>query len=96
MLELVPLSHEEALELVRQAAGGRIEDPEAAAIAERAGGNPFFIIEITGMLMRDDGPRAAVPPTVQAVVASRIDALSAAARTLARRSSVFFVSFDLR
>jgi class 3 adenylate cyclase/tetratricopeptide (TPR) repeat protein len=96
LLELAPLSHEEAVELVRQAGGGRITEPDADAIAERAGGNPFFIVETTGMLLGDDAPRAGgVPPTVQAVVASRIDALPAAARDLARRSSVFLSSFDL-
>ncbi|MGH2540691.1 MAG: tetratricopeptide repeat protein, partial [Actinomycetota bacterium] len=65
-----------------------------------------FIIEITGMLLPDDGGGAgaraptvqsagAVPPTVQAVVAARLDALPAATRDLARRSSVFRSSFAL-
>ncbi|MET0801415.1 MAG: tetratricopeptide repeat protein [Actinomycetota bacterium] len=106
MLELAMLEHAEAAELVRQASGGRIAEDEADAIAERAGGNPFFIIEITGMLLGDDGGAAAtgapavagagaVPPTVQAVVAARLDALPAATRDLARRSSVFRSSFDV-
>src|SRR5262249_24728929 len=36
-----------------------------------------------------------VPPTVQAVVAARLDALPPRLRELARHTSIFFVSFDL-
>jgi len=100
LLRLDPLSAEESVDLVRQAAGGGIEDAEATEIAARADGNPFFIIETTGMLQpRASGgtpfPRPARPPTVQAVVSARIDALPPRLRQLARRASTFFVSFDL-
>jgi class 3 adenylate cyclase/tetratricopeptide (TPR) repeat protein len=105
-LRLDPLSEAESIDLARQASGRRIEDAEAAEIAERAGGNPFFIIETTGMLLPDardvvgapsavDTPRAAIPPTVQAVVAARLDHLPPRLRELTRRASAFFVSFDL-
>jgi class 3 adenylate cyclase/tetratricopeptide (TPR) repeat protein len=94
-LVLGPLSADEAVELVRQAGGERIEERDAETIAERAGGNPFFIVETTGMLLRDGGHVGAVPPTVQAVVAARIDSLPPATRDIARRSSVFISSFDL-
>ncbi|MGZ8601213.1 MAG: AAA family ATPase [Actinomycetota bacterium] len=93
-LALEPLSDEEAIELVRQAGGDRIEDRDAETIAQRAGGNPFFIVETTGMLLEGHRHAGAVPPTVQAVVAARIDALPASAREVARRSSVFLSSFD--
>jgi class 3 adenylate cyclase/tetratricopeptide (TPR) repeat protein len=93
---LRPLSRDESVELVHEAGGDRIEEREADAIAERAGGNPFFIVETTGMLLREGRRRtAAVPPTVQAVVAARIDSLRPPTRDLARRSSVFLSSFDL-
>ncbi len=105
-LRLDPLSNAESIDLARQASGRRIEDAEAAEIAARAGGNPFFIIETTGMLLPDakdvvwapraaDTPRAALPPTVQAVVAARLDHLPPRLRELTRRASAFFVSFDL-
>jgi class 3 adenylate cyclase/tetratricopeptide (TPR) repeat protein len=98
-LRLDPLSTDESIDLVQQAAGGRIEEADAAQIASRAGGNPFFIIETTGMLMpQADGVAssgAVLPPTVQAVVSARIDALAPRLRELARRASTFFVSFDL-
>jgi tetratricopeptide (TPR) repeat protein len=65
-------------------------------VARQAGGNPFFIVETTGMLMHERGeePHGAttpgvLPPTVQAVVASRLDHLPETARNLFRVASVF-------
>ena len=97
-LHLDPLSSQESVELVRQAGGARIGDAEAAEIAARAGGNPFFIVETTGMFLRRDqgGPGVgSVPPTVQAVVAARLDELPADLRELARQVAVFRFNFDL-
>jgi predicted ATPase len=100
LLRLEPLSSEESIHLVRHAGSGHIADPEAVEIAERAGGNPFFIIETTGMLMPNGdrpstGAHTPIPPTVQAVISSRLDALPARQRELARRASVFMYGFDL-
>jgi len=100
LLRLDPLTIEESIDLVRQAGGGRIDETEAGEIAARAGGNPFFIIETTGMLLPDENgrspsPRASLPPTVQAIVSARLDALPPRLRELARKASAFFVSFDL-
>ena len=100
LVHLDPLSSEESIELVRAAGGDKIDDQESAAIAERAGGNPYFIIETTGMLINEAGVAPArgaanLPPTVQAVVAARLDALPSRLRELARRASVFLYSFDM-
>jgi class 3 adenylate cyclase/tetratricopeptide (TPR) repeat protein len=100
LIRLDPLSSSESINLVRQAGGRLLADSRAIEIAERAGGNPFFIIETTGMLMPDaDGAasptRTPIPPTVQAVVSARLDALPARLRDLARRASVFMYAFDL-
>jgi class 3 adenylate cyclase/tetratricopeptide (TPR) repeat protein len=93
---LQPLALDDAVDLVRLAGGDRITGPDAEAVAERAGGNPFFIVETTGMLARDAvSDVRTVPPTVQAVVAARLDALPPEARAVARTMSVFFVSFDV-
>jgi class 3 adenylate cyclase/tetratricopeptide (TPR) repeat protein len=98
-IRLDPLTLEESIDLAQQAAAERIEEEEATRIAIRADGNPFFIVETTGMLMPQDGgspsPIERVPPTVQAVVAARLDALPSRLRELARHASIFFVSFDL-
>jgi class 3 adenylate cyclase/tetratricopeptide (TPR) repeat protein len=100
LIRLDPLSSSESINLVRQAGGRLLADSRAVEIAERAGGNPFFIIETTGMLMPDDdgaasATRTPIPPTVQAVVSARLDALPARLRDLARRASVFMYAFDL-
>ncbi|MGZ4132233.1 MAG: tetratricopeptide repeat protein [Actinomycetota bacterium] len=98
LLRLEPLSSVESVSLARQAGGGRIEEHDAADVAERAGGNPFFIVESTGMLIRDREhgrrERRGLPPTVQAMVAARLDELPPVQRELARRLSVYLYSFD--
>ena len=95
-LRLEPLSPDESIDLARQASGRGIDDTEATEIAERTGGNPFFIIETTGMLLPgSSAPRGGLPPTVQAVVSARLDHLRPRLRELTRRASTFFVSFDL-
>ncbi len=97
-LRLGLLTTAESIELVCQAGGGGFDEDTAAGIAERTGGNPFFIIETTGMLLPDGGDRPssqmAIPPTVQAVIAARLDALPERLRELTRHASAFFVSFD--
>ena len=98
-IRLDPLSSEDSIHLVRHAGGGRIVEAQATEIAKRAGGNPFFIIETTGMLMAgpDGNPlarRTTIPPTVQAVVSARLDTLSPRLRELARHTSVFMYGFD--
>ena len=100
LLRLDPLSPADSIHLVRHAGAGHIAESQATEIAARAGGNPFFIIETTGMLMTNDaagaasGAHTAIPPTVQAVVSARLDALPARLRELARRASVFMYAFD--
>ena len=98
LVRLEALADDESVDLVRQAGGGRLDEDDMRRVAERAGGNPFFIIETTGMLL--DAPAArvdpnALPPTVQAVVAARLDALPARLRELAHRVSVFLDGCDL-
>jgi len=96
-VRLEPLPEPEAAELARQAGGGRLDDEQRGTIVGRAGGNPFFIVESTGMLLREgrqDG-EALIPPTVQAMIAARLDSLPPEQRDLARRLSVYMYDFDL-
>jgi predicted ATPase len=95
ILRLEPLPHEEARELA-SAAAGKLDEATADRIALQAGGNPFFIVETTGMMLHEadqhrHGPprRTVTAPTVQAVVASRIDHLPDPARNLIRVASIF-------
>jgi class 3 adenylate cyclase/tetratricopeptide (TPR) repeat protein len=98
LIRLETLSRDESVQLARQAGGGHVGDAEAIEIAERAGGNPYFIIETTGMLMpsfagQDGQTPRTVPPTVQAVIGARLDALPPRLRDLARRASTFKYGF---
>ncbi|HSS61350.1 MAG TPA: adenylate/guanylate cyclase domain-containing protein [Candidatus Limnocylindrales bacterium] len=99
LIRVDPLTIDESIRLVRHASGGRISETESTAIAKRAGGNPFFIIETTGMLLGSSsgspGRRIAIPPTVQAIVEARLDALPGRLRDLARHASIFMYGFDL-
>ena len=94
-VEPLPLAHATQLALE---AGDFDDEVQAERIAVHAGGNPFFIVETTGMLMHEERelpPRGSapalrlLPASVQAVIAERLDHLSPAARELARRASVF-------
>ncbi|HEX6208508.1 MAG TPA: adenylate/guanylate cyclase domain-containing protein [Actinomycetota bacterium] len=92
ILRLEPLPDEEAATLAR-AAGDALEEPTRERVVRLSGGNPYFIVETTGMLLERppaDGPaRWVIPPTVQAAAASRIDHLDEPARRLLRTASVF-------
>ena len=91
-----PLAMPHAIELAMSS--GDLSRDDAERVANHAGGNPFFIVEITGMIRREErnlppmGPAPSgrlLPPTVQAVIAARIDQLDPDARDLVRRASVF-------
>lgn len=90
-LRLDLLTPSEAADLA-MAAGESLDQEAAEQIAEQAGGNPFFIVEITGMLLEQGASPTGgllLPPTVQAVMAARIDHLPSQARELVRYASVF-------
>jgi class 3 adenylate cyclase/tetratricopeptide (TPR) repeat protein len=94
-LRIDVLSPREAAALA-VSAGENVDEATAERIAQHTGGNPFFIVETTGMLLHehvDDMVSALhshlLPPTVQAVIASRIDHLREPARDLLRKASVF-------
>ncbi len=96
-LWMEPLTLAYATQLALEA-GDFDNEEQAERIAVHAGGNPFFIVETTGMLMHEERelpPRGAgplprlLPASVQAVIAERLDHLSVPAKELARRASVF-------
>jgi len=91
-----PLAFDESVELALVA--GELSREEGERVARHAGGNPFFIVEITGMLRREatqvlsgelQTPPVPLPPTVQAVITARLDTLSPRASELVRRAAVF-------
>jgi predicted ATPase len=95
-LGLNPLGRESADELLTALLGDAVElNPLKRLAIERTGGNPFFIEEIVqalfdeGALVRNGAVKVTrslsklrLPPTVQGILASRIDRLSAEQKDL--------------
>jgi class 3 adenylate cyclase/tetratricopeptide (TPR) repeat protein len=107
-LGLVPLRDEEMHELLNGLVPGL---PEAAvrAIVARAEGVPLYAVETVRMLLNSgrvemvdgsyrpvgDLTELAVPESLHALIAARIDALPAADRTLMQNASVLGLSFTV-
>jgi len=101
-LRLDPLGGENAAAMLATLLGGSAElAPLKRLIAERTGGNPFFIEEMVqalfdeGALVRNGAVKVArslsqlrLPPTVQGILASRIDRLSAEQKELLQTLAV--------
>ena len=88
---LDPLTVEQTRELVDVAAR-RLDDGDGgavAAVAERAGGNPFFAEEMARRLADESGGELfELPDTVQGLLAARLDSLEPAERTLVQHAAV--------
>jgi tetratricopeptide (TPR) repeat protein len=82
---LEPLSDEDSGALVGHLARDA-GDEERKRIAGAAEGNPLFIEQIVAM--RGESPSDELPPTIQALLAARLDALPRAERALLQRASV--------
>jgi tetratricopeptide (TPR) repeat protein len=108
-LRLEPLAGEaSALVLNQLPGGGALPAGLRSRVLEAAEGNPLYLEEMVGMLVdqghladRDgqwqaqgDLNQLEVPPSVKALLASRIDALPASERSVAKRASVVGRIFD--
>jgi class 3 adenylate cyclase/tetratricopeptide (TPR) repeat protein len=106
---LEPLTESAALALIDELVPGGVLSAEVRSrIAEAAEGNPLYVEEFLGTLIDDgalvagsDGWAAtrdleaiAVPPTIQALLAARLDRLPPAERAVAERASVVGRVFD--
>jgi DNA-binding SARP family transcriptional activator len=80
-LELERLSAPESERLV-DAIGGALPARVRARVLETAEGNPLFLEQIVAMLAEERSPEGplAIPPTIQAVLAARLDRLGPAER----------------
>jgi class 3 adenylate cyclase/tetratricopeptide (TPR) repeat protein len=86
---LEPLAADDADALVASLLGSATADqPLRARILDGAEGNPLFVEEMVALL--HDSPRSAVavPPTIQALLAARLDQLDPAERVVLERGSV--------
>jgi class 3 adenylate cyclase/tetratricopeptide (TPR) repeat protein len=101
-IALEPLDEEGVGALVRGLLAGDVEEGFAALVRERTAGNPLFVEELlrslqeTGALTRENGSWRtqpgwdveAVPPTIEELLASRIDMLSRTDASILQTASV--------
>jgi class 3 adenylate cyclase/ATP/maltotriose-dependent transcriptional regulator MalT len=90
---LEPLGTDEAAELLTSLLTTVVEGKLRARILESAGGNPLFVEEMVAMvaeLQDGDGEVAdiTVPPTIQALLAARLDQLDPHERVVLERGAV--------
>jgi predicted ATPase len=83
VLRLEPLPDDDVEELIPE----RITGAVRAKIARAAGGNPLFVQEMLAMAGEADG-EIVVPPTLQALLAARLDQLETAERSVLERGAV--------
>jgi DNA-binding SARP family transcriptional activator len=88
-IQLGPLSDDETLELVRNEGGGVAAELEPR-IVELAAGNPLFAEQLIALLDDDEqsGGLSTVPPSIDALLSSRLDSLSDPQRAVLHRAAV--------
>jgi len=83
-VRLAPLSGEETMALI---ATSRLEPAERDAIAQRSGGNPLFMEQLAAYV-QETRNMGAIPPTLTALLAARLDRLPARERACAERGAI--------
>jgi class 3 adenylate cyclase/tetratricopeptide (TPR) repeat protein len=95
-IALGPLTEGESAELIRVGRGADLSEPALHRIAEASEGNPLFVEQLLAF-RAEDGSREdgdlVVPPTIQALLAARIDRLEPGERAVIERASVEGRSF---
>jgi len=95
-ISLDPLTADETRELVAALMPGAENGGGAVVpqVAERSGGNPLFAEEMVNRLIEEDTTEAAaLPDTVQSLLAARLDSLARTERRLLLHSAVVGQSF---
>jgi class 3 adenylate cyclase len=82
-LRLEPLADDDVEELIAE----RVPQQLRGRIARAAGGNPLFIEEMLAMAGEADG-EVVVPPTLQALLAARLDQLETAERKVLESAAI--------
>jgi ABC-type transport system substrate-binding protein/class 3 adenylate cyclase len=109
-IEVRPLPPDASKVLATTAAGGEIPDAVSELLAERSGGNPFFLEEAIrdlverGALQRDNGKwtlavdeaELAVPALVQGALQARLDRLDPATREVLSIAAVIGRTFGVQ
>ncbi len=108
LVKLLPLSEADAGKIVGELLGS-LEASVRERIATAAEGNPLYVEQIVSMLVetgaiqrglegwvaREGSAQLQIPPTVQALVASRLDALKLEERAVVDPASVIGLSFPM-
>ena len=87
---LEPLSPDESNELIDELAGAELDDSARDRIVEAAEGNPLFLEEMLALALEDGGceDELVVPPTIQALLAARLDRLGADERAVIEHAAI--------
>jgi class 3 adenylate cyclase/tetratricopeptide (TPR) repeat protein len=95
-MQLEALTEVEASELVDNLFASSLEVGTKTRIAAAAEGNPLFVEEMLAMLAENfDGDHLAIPPTIQALLAARLDRLGPDERTVVESAAVEGQEFRL-
>jgi predicted ATPase/DNA-binding SARP family transcriptional activator len=89
-LLLEPLSESESNELIENLDGAALAERTKQRIVAAAEGNPLFVEEMLALVL-EDGPvesEVEVPPTIQALLAARLDRLGDAERSVIECAAV--------
>ena len=88
-IELGPLPHEEAAQLVDGLVAGTLPPAVRDALLDKTEGNPLFLEETIRLLAEEGGgDPERIPDTVQALIAARIDRLPPDCRSVIRHASL--------
>jgi class 3 adenylate cyclase/tetratricopeptide (TPR) repeat protein len=95
-IDLGPLAGDAALALALAVAGddAALRPDEWARIVDHAGGNPLFVIELVSTAV-GRGAAGVIPESVESIVTSRMDTLTAPDRLLLRDASVLGMVVDV-
>jgi class 3 adenylate cyclase/tetratricopeptide (TPR) repeat protein len=86
---LEPLTAEETDELIERLLGSAgLDDALRVRIREAAEGNPLFVEQMLAMVAESPNGEVVVPPTIQALLAARLDQLDASERGVLERGAV--------
>jgi len=86
LVSLDPLTGEDSQRLVDALGGGDLAPEERRRILEGAEGNPLFVEQM--LALAADAPRDAIPPSIQALLAARLDRLVPNERAVLERAAV--------
>ena len=99
-IDVQPLSEADCLALVKQLVGeAGVATDVSDRVAVSAEGNPLFVEELVRMLIDErhlgqDASALPMPPTIQAVLAARLDRLDSAELAIVRAAAVIGKSFS--